>query len=94
MKIELNEMTVSDERIRARLLEYLGKVSQYKNFDENADVRVYVNNDMDFCAFEGVHYRIQFTSNLHKLNELIASEYNIEPVSFRDFKRHIMALSA
>lgn len=76
MKIELNEITMNDEHMAGRLLEYLSRLKNYPRFDNYMVLKVYVDDDKDFCALEAVSYKIQFTNNAKKLSALISSQYD------------------
>ena len=94
MKFELNEMTIADEQVNARLLEYLHRLMQYSRFDRYMVVRVYVDEQKDFCAFEAVSYKVQFTSNAKKLSALISSPYEACVCSFEDLRSRAQELIA
>lgn len=89
---ELNEMTVADEKVLSRLVEFLGKVGQYKNFNDQMTLNVYVDTLGDFVAMEAKNYRVQFCSIAHKLSEIMSGTM-IEPtITFKDFKNYVLKL--
>lgn len=92
MNITINEMTINNEIVKGKLVEYLDKIKTYQNFDSNMMLRVFVNNDLDFTAFEAVDYRIQFTSHAHKIIETITSAYKIPLVPFSTFYDAVLSL--
>ena len=94
MQISLSEMSINNSAVHSRLIEYLDKVKIYQNFDENMMLRVFVNNDKDFTAFEAENYRIQFTSYDHKLIETINSGYPSIRTSFKTFYDAVLGLKS
>lgn len=92
MKLNLEEMTINDDKVFSRLLNYLKRMTTYNNFDDQMKVRVYVNNEQDFTAFECVNYKLSFTSSAHKLLDTIKSKYAPEVVSFSEFYQHVLDL--
>ena len=94
MQISLSEMSINNSAVHSRLIEYLDKVKIYQNFDENMMLRVFVNNDKDFTAFEAENYRIQFTSYDHKLIETINSGYPSIRTSFKSFYDAVLGLKS
>lgn len=90
MKINLDEITINDEKVFSRLLDYLKRMTGYSNFDDQMPVRVYVNSEKDFTAFEAVNYRLSFTSSAHKLLDTIKSKYAPEVVPFSEFYNHVL----
>lgn len=89
MKAELNEITCRDGKTLAKLYEYCGKLMGYSFFDPNMVVRVFVDDEKDFCAFESVTYRVQFTSNAKKLTTIAKSSYDPTICMFSEFRDHI-----
>ena len=92
MKFDLEEITLHDDKVFSRLMDYLKRMTAYSNFNDQMKVRVYVDSEKDFTAFEAVNYRLNFTSTAHKLLDTIKSKYAPEVVSFSDFYNHIIGL--
>lgn len=92
MTIELHEMTIKDSVVRDKLLEYLEKVKRYPGFDYSMMLRIFVDDNKDFTAFESIKYRIQFTSYAHKIIDTIKSRYIMPDVSFTTFYEAIKRL--
>lgn len=85
MTIELQQVTINSKKVLDRLTQYCERVSEYESYDPFAPVKIFVNQDKDFTAFESVDYNLQFTSNVHKLLETIKSPHIVKEVSFREF---------
>ena len=94
MKINLANVTCTDEKAYNRLLDYLVKIGNYKNFDSSMPVVVYVNDEFDLIGFESPKYRIQYVNNAHKLYELIQSRVTVDPVPFNELKSHLLAIGS
>lgn len=94
MKIGIRDVTCKDEKAYSHIIDYMMKISNYKNFDESMPVAVYVDNDRDLIAFESLKYRIQFVNNAHKLYEVINSSTSVDPVPYSDLKEHFLAMGA
>lgn len=94
MKFELNEMTMNEQKVTAKLLEYLNRLMQYSRFDRHMVVRVFVDEHKDFCAFESVAYNIQFTNNSKKLSMMITSPYEPVVCSFDELRNRAQELLA
>lgn len=75
MKIDFNEITIKNIKVAENLKTYLFKISNYQNFDPQMKLRIFVDKDKDFTAFESVDYNLQFTSSAHKISETIFSPY-------------------
>lgn len=86
MTLPLSEVTVRSPRVRDKLWTYVCGIEQYRYFDLDQHIKVFVSPEKDFLAFESVEYALQFTSQDHKLNELISSPVNVDPVSYPDFR--------
>lgn len=89
MKFELNEMTIHDEKTLAGVYQYLGKLAQFSRFDSHMVLRVFVDDEKDFCAFEAISYRIQYTNNAKKLGSMITSPYDPLITSFDEFRKAV-----
>lgn len=83
--VKLSEMTIKSEKTREMLRVYLGRISGYKNFDQQMKVRVYMDAEKDFTAFEAVNYNLLFTSTAHKLLDTIKSPFFGQVVAFSEF---------
>lgn len=94
MKISLRQVTCADDKAFTRVLDYMVKLSNYKNFDEDMPIVVYVDNNRDLIGFESPKYRIQFVNSAHKLYELKDSEISVDPVPYSAFKEHMLAMGA
>lgn len=94
MKINLRQVKCNDDKAFTRLLDYLVKISGYKNFDENMPVVVYVDDNGDIIGFESPKYRIQWVNNAHKLYEITNTSKSVDPVPFSAFREHILAMGA
>ena len=92
MKLNLEEMTITDDKVFSRLIDYLKRMTTYSNFNDQMPVRVYVNNEKDFTAFEAVNYKLNFMSSAHKLLDTIKSKYSPEVVTFSEFYNHVLGL--
>lgn len=84
--MKLSDVTIRSPRVRDKLWNYVCGIEQYRYFDLDQHIRVFANPEKDFLAFESVEYALQFTSQEHKLNELISSSENVDPVSYPDFR--------
>ena len=91
--INLEEITVNSSRVHGRLLEYMARMMSYDFFDTNQFVRVYVDSEKDFIAFESLQYRVQFCNNEKKLLTLTSSAYAPIVVPFMDFMRAMQTLT-
>lgn len=94
MKIGLRDVTCVDDKAYTRILDYMVKLSNYKNFDENMPVAVYVDNNRDIIGFESLKYRIQFVNNAHKLYEISNSKVTVDPVPYSALREHFLAMGA
>ena len=94
MRINLRDVKCNDERAFTRVIDYMVKISNYKNFDETMPIAVYVDDEGDLIGFESLKYRIQFVNNAHKLYEIGKSSVSVDPVPYCDFKEHILAMGA
>lgn len=91
--IELNEMTIADEKVLSKLVTFIGRVNLYKGFNEDMLLNVYTDAYGDFIALEARTYRIQFASVAHKLTELIDSGCMVKGnIRFKDLRSYIMSL--
>lgn len=91
MNFAISDMTIQNPFVREHLLSYLDRIQTYPNFSQDMQLRVYVNQQRDFCAFESVDFRIQFTSSAHKMIEIIKSPYDNIIVPFHAFMRAVMS---
>lgn len=94
MKINLRQVTCTDEKAYNSVLHYLSRIGDYKNFDDTMPIAVYVDDDFDIIGFESLKYRIQWVNNSHKLYEIPNSRVSVDPVPYNDFKDHILCLGA
>lgn len=94
MKINLRQVTCNDDRAYNRLLDYIVKISGYKNFDDTMPIVVYVDDNFDLIGFESPKYRIQYINNAHKLYEIKDSRVQVDPVPYTEFKEHILCMGA
>lgn len=94
MKINLRQVTCNDEKAMNRVMSYMVKIGDYKNFDETMPIAVYVDDSFDLIGFESLKYRIQFVNNAHKLYEIANSRVTVDPVPYNEFKDHILCLGA
>jgi len=85
MKMDINEMTINSHKVLKTLVGYLDKVRTYDRFNPFDLVRVFVNSNGDFTAFEALDYNLQFTSSDHKITETINSNRIIDPIQFDRF---------
>lgn len=92
MNLSLDDMTIYNKKVADKLFKYLSNVSAYDNFDDNMNVRVYVDSFKDFTAFEAISYKLGFTSNDHKLLETITSKYVPIVTDFQTFYNRVAAL--
>lgn len=94
MIFNLRQVKCNDDKAKTRLLDYLVKITGYKNFDESMPVVVYVDNDGDIIGFESTKYRIQWVNNAHKLYEIANTKSCVDPVPFSEFKDHVLCMCA
>lgn len=94
MSMKLANVTVNDAKAYARLVDYLYRISSYKNFDESMLMNVYVDNDGDLIGFDSQRYRIQYVNNAHKLKEISLSSLQIEPMPFSVLKSHLLKVNS
>lgn len=92
MTFNINQMTIHNDNVKANLKTYLDRVASYPNHDADMLIRVFVDNYIDFCAFEAVDYMLGFTSQKHKLSDIINSKYVPSIVKFSTFKALVSAL--
>lgn len=92
MTLTLNEMTIRNEKVLSHLRTYLYKLSGYGNFDDTMKIRVFVDSEGDFTAFEAVEYMLGFTSSGHKLSETIKSKYAPIDTDYRTFAQVVSRL--
>lgn len=92
METTLEKLTVRNGKTCTRLLQYMGRIMAYDNFDKQMACRVYVDDANDFIAFESVTYKIQFCSNDKKLITLIQSVYQPIQCTFLELLRHVQCL--
>lgn len=92
MKIDLKQVTVNSNKVLDRLTQYCERVSEYNSYDPFGLVRIFVNKDNDFTAFESIDYNLQFTSNAHKLLETISCPTTVKEVPFREFLEYLHQL--
>ena len=92
MKIELNEMTLKNDKVRYALLQYMERVSAYERFDVYQLCHVYVDSNKDFCAFDSKDYKIGYNSNDHKVMDILNSRYTVGDVPFCDLRAFVAGL--
>lgn len=94
MEFALCDMTINNSIVYKRLLQYLDRVMHYQYFDFKMMLRVFVNKNIDFTAFEAEDYRVQFTSYDHKMIETIVSPYKYIKVPFNAFYDYVKGLQS
>lgn len=87
--VQNNKVTFSDEKNRSKLMLFLDRVGGYTNFDKDMKLRVFVDDNNDFCAFEAVDYQMSFVSTNHKLIDMISDWRIIEPMSISELRRQV-----
>ena len=92
MTLTLSEMTIRNEKVLSHLRTYLYKISSYSNFDEAMKLRIFVDSEGDFTAFEAVEYMLGFTSSAHKLSDTIRSRYTPLESDYRAFSNAVALL--
>lgn len=81
---------ISNDKCKARILNFLSKIEGYSNFDKDQTVRIFLNSDNDFIGFESVKYNLNFISTNHKLIEINNS--NVIECDYLQFSRVIRSL--
>lgn len=84
-KISVSDVVLNNATVKEKLLQYVDRLMSYDYFDHDQLIRIYVDDAMDFIAFESVKYRVQFTSNFKKLTSLKCSPYEPVVCPFIDF---------
>lgn len=92
MKLNLANVTCTDEKAYNRLIHYLATVSEWKDFDDSQMCNVYVDENCDLIGFDSVKYRLQYVNNAHKLHEIMSSPWSVEPVPFSILRSAILAM--
>lgn len=87
--VPIGKVTFNDEKNRAKLLNYLERVGNYTGFDNDMLLRVFVDENNDFCAFEAIKYRISFVSTAHKLIDMISDCRCIDNVTIPQLRSMI-----
>lgn len=75
MIFDIKKLTVRSKTVRFHLKNYLDKMQSFNEFSPDMNVRVFVDSQGDFTAFESVDYMIGFTSVAHPLADTIYSRY-------------------
>lgn len=84
-KISVNDVVLNNATVKEKLLQYVDRLMSYDYFDQDQLIRIYVDDALDFIAFESVKYRVQFTSNFKKLTSLKCSPYEPVVCPFSEF---------
>lgn len=82
-------ISFSDEKNRSKLITFLDRVGSYSNYDKDMALRVFVDDEGDFCAFEAVKYQLAFVSTNHKLVDVVSSWNVLEPVTISELRSMI-----
>lgn len=83
------KITFKDEKNRSKLIKFLDRIGTYTGYDKDMNLRVFVDGDNDFCAFEAVDYRLSFLSTAHKIIEMYGDWRVIEPVTISKLRSMI-----
>lgn len=87
--VTLNEITFNDAKVLSRMVNYMnGLTGKFDYFDADMELNVFCDASKDFTAFESKKYRIQFTSNAHKLKDTIESPYTVETCTFNQLRKY------
>lgn len=90
--IQRNKVTFSDEKNRSKLITFLDRVGSYSNYDKAMQLRVFIDENSDFCAFEAIDYQLCFVSTNHKLIDMMSSWSVLAPVSISELRSMIATL--
>lgn len=67
------DMKIKDPKTAELLTSYLDRLKTYPRFDAGQLVRIYADSWGDFCAVESVPFNWCFTSNRHKIADIVQS---------------------
>lgn len=83
------EVKIKDPNTVNLLSRYLDKLRTYPRFDAGQLVRIYADSWGDFCAVESLSYNWCFTSNRHKVADMIQSSTPPVEVTFGELIRWV-----
>lgn len=83
--MELNEIKIKDQRVVNHLVTYLNKIEQYKSFDLDQPISLFVSLDNDLIALESERYSWGFTSYSHKPSEVRSATF-LSGVPYRNVR--------
>lgn len=89
----MENLHVNDNRVLMKLCKYLASLSAYENLDTEQPLRIYMDDDGELLAFEGIIYKLVWTNNRHSLSELASVINDFEVVSFSEFRNKIYSLA-
>lgn len=84
--VRTHNVTFRDEKNRSKLIKFLDSIGSYNSYDREMKLRVFVDDNNDFCAFEAVDYNLSFVNTTHKLVDMPTTWRVLEPISISQLR--------